>query len=193
MSEILPVPTLETARLTLAPPTPADEPAYRRHFVDREVAFGLSDAIPWPYPEHGVRDYLRDRILPNQGRDTWFWGLYRREAPGELIGAVQLWRAGKPENRGFWLGRRFWGQGYMSEAVVPVMDFAFGPAGFDALTFSNAAGNAASRRIKEKSGARLVRREPAGFVNPAYTESEVWELTRREWEEGAGRKRLTPM
>ena len=39
----------------------------------------------------------------------------------------------------------------------------------------------------------LYRREPAGFVNPAYTESEVWELTRREWKEGAGRKRLTSM
>ena len=177
----LPVPTFETDRLRLAPPSMDDEPAYRRHFVDPAVLRELSDAVPQPYPEHGVRDFLRERVLPRQGRGHWFWGIYRREAPDALIGAVQLWREGKPEHRGFWLGRRFWGRGYMSEAVVPVMDFAFGPAGFERLVFVNAAGNARSRRVKEKTGARLLRREPARFVDPAYTEREVWELTASEW------------
>ena len=188
MSEFLPIPTLETVRLRLAPPTMADEPAYARHFVDHEVIRHLSNSAPWPYPEHGVRDYLRDRVLPRQGRDRWFWGLFRREAPDEMIGAVELWRAGDPEHRGFWLGRRFWDRGYMSEATDAVTDFAFGPAGFETLVLSNAVGNLRSRRIKEKAGAQVLRREPAEFANPDYTESEIWELTRETWRDRRGER-----
>jgi hypothetical protein len=48
-------------------------------------------------------------------------------------------------------------------------------------TFVAATGNRRSRRVKEKTGARLVRVEPDRFVNLAYSEREVWELTKAEW------------
>lgn len=69
----------------------------------------------------------------------------------------------------------------MTEAVKPTIDYAFGELGFEKLTFDNALGNTASRRIKEKTGARLLRVEAAEFVDPAYTQREVWELTKEEW------------
>ena len=69
----------------------------------------------------------------------------------------------------------------MTEAVAPVMDYAFAELGFEKLVFANAVGNQRSRRVKEKTGARFVRTEPGTFVNPAYTEREIWELTREEW------------
>jgi hypothetical protein len=50
------------------------------------------------------------------------------------------------------------------------------------LVFANAAGNERSRRIKEKTGARQLRAEPAKFVNPLYTEREIWEITKDEME-----------
>jgi RimJ/RimL family protein N-acetyltransferase len=49
------------------------------------------------------------------------------------------------------------------------------------LVFANAVGNERSHRIKEKTGARLLRTEPAKFVNPLYTEREIWEITKDEW------------
>ncbi|WP_413583483.1 GNAT family N-acetyltransferase [Bdellovibrio sp. HCB288] len=97
------------------------------------------------------------------------------------MGAVHLWREGHPENRGFWLGKPFWGKGYMTEAVEPVMNYAFNELGFDKLVFANAVGNLKSRRIKEKTGARLISVSPANFVNPKYIEHEIWELTKKEW------------
>lgn len=109
------------------------------------------------------------------------WGIFLKEAPDELIGAVDLWREGKPEHRGFWLGRKYWGQGFMTEAVEPVMDYAFDELGFDVLIFANAVGNIGSRRIKEKTGARLLRVEPAKFVDPKFTEHEIWELRKEDW------------
>jgi RimJ/RimL family protein N-acetyltransferase len=86
-----------------------------------------------------------------------------------------------PENRGFWLGRRLWGRGLMSEAVQPVLGFAFGDLGFDRLVFTNAVGNERSRRIKENTGARLIDVRPAKFVDRSYSDHEIWELTKNEW------------
>lgn len=105
---------------------------------------------------------------------------------GEAIGNVDLFRDSLVENRGFWLARRFWGLGYMTEATDAVTDYAFDVLGFQRLVLSNAVGNVRSRRIKEKAGAVFLRTEPANFVDPGYAAREVWVLTREVWRGRAG-------
>jgi len=174
-------PQFQTDRLLLRSVQLTDAPAYTRHFVDYEVIRNLSAKVPWPYPDDGVVDFINSVILPTQGISRWDWGLFLKDAPNELIGGIALWRTPSPENRGFWLGRQHWGQGLMTEAVVPVMDFAFADLGFESLYFSNALGNQRSRRIKEKTGARLLRTEPAEFVDPKFTQHEIWQLDKPDW------------
>lgn len=180
MSDTPVIPTLFTERLVLRGITEADAEDYARYFVDYEVIRHLSAAVPWPFPEDGVRAFIRDQVLPVQGRNRWVWGLHLKETQ-ELIGAVDLWREGRPENRGFWLGRPFWGHGYMTEAVVRVTDFAFEDLGFDQLVLANAAGNRRSHAIKARTGATLVDVVPAKFVDPAYSHHEIWQLTKEQW------------
>lgn len=175
------LPLFETDRLILRGVTEADAPAYKKHFVDYDVISQLAATVPWPYPENGVQDFIQNQIMPKQGIDKWVWGIFLKENPDELIGAVDLWREGTPENRGFWLGRAFWGKGYMTEAVAPIMDYAFDDLGFEKLVFANAVGNQRSRRVKEKTGARLLYTAPQKFVSPEYTEHEVWELGKEAW------------
>jgi [ribosomal protein S5]-alanine N-acetyltransferase len=177
------LPVFTTERLILREVTEADVPAYEENFVDYEVISQLAAAVPWPYPEGGVLNFIRHHIIPRQGNDRWVWGILLKEQPSEIIGVVDLWRTGTPENRGFWLGRKYWGKGIMTEAVFPITDYAFDVLGFETLFFSNALGNEKSRRVKEKIGARLLRTEPAKFVNPSYTKREIWELTRDQWRE----------
>ena len=69
----------------------------------------------------------------------------------------------------------------MTEAANRVTEHAFTELGFEKLVFSNALGHGPSRRIKEKSVARLIGTEPAKFVDPQYTEQEIWELSKSEW------------
>ncbi len=175
------VPELVTNRLILRGPTAADIPSYERHFVDWEVVRHLSSGVPWPYPEGGIEDFMLTKIIPRQGQDRWFWGLFLKDRPDELIGGIELWREGRPEHRGFWLGHAFWGRGLMTEAATAVTDCAFDVLGFEILIFSNAQGNVRSRRVKEKTGARLLYTEPAGFHDPNYCEHEIWELTKEDW------------
>lgn len=173
--------TLKTDRLTLKPVSMEHANDYKKHFVNYNVIRTLSDQVPWPYPEDGVKNFIKDIILPVQGKTRWLWGLFLKENEKELIGAVDLWREGKPENRGFWLSEKYWGRGLMTEASSKVTDFAFENLGFEKLTFANACGNKASSRIKEKAGCRLVSVEKANFVDPSLTEHEIWELTKEEW------------
>ena len=65
------IPEFVTKRLLLRGVGLNDVPSYTRHFVDYEVIRNLAGAVPWPYPENGVRDFVADVILPNQGTDRW--------------------------------------------------------------------------------------------------------------------------
>lgn len=175
------IPTFETKRLILRGVLESDIPSYQKYFSDYEIIRHLSAYVPWPFPDDGVESFLNSFIFPEQGKTQWMWGIFEKSNPNSLIGCVHLWREGKPENRGFWLGKPFWGQGYMTEAVNPVMDYAFDSLGFDKLVFANALGNQRSRRVKEKTGSQLIRVEPAKFVDPNLSEHEIWELTKSNW------------
>jgi [ribosomal protein S5]-alanine N-acetyltransferase len=175
------IPTFETNRLILRETRLEDAPSYQKNFCDYEVIRHLAAACPWPYPPDGALNFIKEFIFPNQGKNRWFWSIFLKENLADMIGVVELWREGKPENRGFWLAKKHWGKGLMTEAVTPVMDYAFNELGFEKLIFSNARGNIGSRKVKEKTGATFVRFEPAKFVDSKYTEREVWELTKENW------------
>jgi ribosomal-protein-alanine N-acetyltransferase len=177
----MPIPTFYTPRLVLRELVESDAAAYERYFVDYNVVRTLASVVPWPYPKGGVLEFLRTRVLPNQGKDKWVWAITLKEKPDELIGVVDLWREANPDNRGFWLGHKYWGNGYMTEAVRPILDYAFNELGFEKLIFSNAVGNPRSGRVKEKTGAKFLRTVPDTFVDPTLTEKELYELRKEDW------------
>lgn len=173
--------TLLTPRLILEPLAMRHAESYERNFVDYEVIRHLSAAVPWPYPEGGVADYISTVIEPRQGEGHWHWALALRDAPEEVIGSVGLWRKGTPEHRGFWLARAHWGKGLMSEATHAVNDHAFDVLGFEELLLSNALGNERSRNVKARRGAELIGTREMTFVDPVYTQTETWRLTKAHW------------
>lgn len=120
--------------------------------------------------------------MPELGTERWLWVIFEKDKREDIIGCVDIWRDGKPENRGFWLTKEHWGKVYMTEAVKPVIDYSFDSLGFEKMVFANAVGNDRSRWIKEKTGAILIGVEPAKFVDPKYTEHELWELIKENWE-----------
>jgi ribosomal-protein-alanine N-acetyltransferase len=175
------VPTFKTNRLIVRELLESDLSAYKKHFINYEVIRHLGGHVPWPYPEHGVIDYAKSDIFPYQGIDKWVWAINLIESPNDLIGVIEFLRKPSPTNRGFWLAQPYWGNGYMTEAVAPITDYAFEVLGFEKLIFGNAVGNNRSARIKEKSGAQFVRREKASYVDPLLTERDIFELTRENW------------
>lgn len=182
------IPEFHTKRLFLRGICLADAESYERHFADYEVLRYLNKTIPWPYPKGGAKEYFQSDIFPKQGVSVWHWGIFLKEDQKECIGCVSLWRKGRPEHRGFWLGKKYWGKGLMTEAVHPVCSYAFNELGFEKLIFSNAVQNTASRRIKEKTGCRFIKTMPRQFVDPQCKEVEIWELTKEGWFQFCNRK-----
>ncbi|MGL4967118.1 MAG: GNAT family N-acetyltransferase [Inquilinus sp.] len=175
-----PIPVLETRRLILRPLDLADAPAVQRLFPHWEIVRHLNAHVPWPYPPDGALAHLRDDILPAMARGgAWHWSLRLKSAPGELIGCISL-VAGEADNRGFWLGLPWHGQGLMTEASDRVTDYWFDELGYPVLRVPKAVENAASRRISEKCGMRVIATVEKDYVSGRLT-SELWEITREEW------------
>ena len=96
-----------------------------------------------------------------------------------LIGGISLMTAA-PENRGFWLGLPWQGQGLMTEACEVATNYWFESLKFPVLRVSKAVANTASRRISEKQGMRLVAVEERDYVCGRLP-GETWEITADEW------------
>jgi RimJ/RimL family protein N-acetyltransferase len=174
------IPVLHTERLILRPLELADADAIQQQFPHWEVVRYLNAFVPWPYPADGALTYLRDNALPAMARgEEWHWSIRLKSAPGQLIGNISLMTE-QDNNRGFWLGPKWQGQGFMTEASAAVTEYWFTTLGRTVLRVPKAAPNIGSRKLSERTGMRLIRADTGRFVAGRFTR-EVWEITRDEW------------
>jgi len=174
------IPELYTPRLLLKPLELADAEQAQELFAHWEVVRYLSNIVPWPYPPDGTYRYYKDTVLPAiQRGDAWHWTLRLKSAPGRLIGSINLAR-GDNDNRGFWLGLPWQGQGLMTEASEVATDYWFNVLKFKVLRAPKATVNQASRRISEKNGMHIIATEEREYVAGKFL-AEIWEITTEEW------------
>jgi RimJ/RimL family protein N-acetyltransferase len=173
-------PPLETARLLLRPAELSDAERTQILFPQWEIVRHLANRVPWPYPPDGALTFFRDIALPAMERgEEWHWTLRLKNAPARMIGFISLLRTPQ-QNRGFWLGLPWHGQGLMTEACDAVTDYWFDVLHEPILRTQKAAANLASRRISEKQGMRLVSSYEGEYVSGRLP-GEVWEITAEEW------------
>ena len=173
-------PMLETPRLWLRPLELTDAGATQALFPQWEIVRYLANRVSWPYPPDGALLYYRDVALPAVERgDEWHWTLRQKTAPEEVIGAICLMKR-ETNNRGFWLGLPWQGQGLMTEACEAVTDYWFDALSFQVLRAPKAVPNQGSRRISEKQGMRVVTQIDMDLVEGRMP-CEVWEITSEEW------------
>nr|WP_315413190.1 GNAT family N-acetyltransferase [uncultured Pseudomonas sp.] len=181
-------PTLLTERLILRPLTLDDADGIQQQFAHWDVVRYLNALVPWPYPADGARTYLEQIALPAMARgEEWHWSIRLKAAPGQLIGNVSLMDE-HDNNRGFWLGPQWQGQGLMTEASAAVTDYWFGVLKRAVMRVPKAAPNLGSRRISERTGMRLIRTDHGEFVEGIFPR-DIWEMTREEWLESKSTQR----
>jgi RimJ/RimL family protein N-acetyltransferase len=177
-----PTPVLHTPRLVLRPVRTKDAPVIQRRFPKWEVVRWLDARVPWPYPADGAANFVAQCLAEMAHGEKSHWAIVPRTGPADLIGMINLWPddgSGRGQ-RGFWLDPEFHGKGLMTEAADRVTDYAFRKLGWPCLWLSNAQENLASRRIKEKQGARLVDLLIAQAVSGQVSQM-LWLLTREDW------------
>lgn len=173
--------TLQTRRLLLRPLELDDAPQAQALFPHWEIVRFLQKIVPWPYPSDGAYTWCREFALPAMARgEEWHWTLRLKSSPGSMIGCITLRTKDSNNNRGFWLGLPWQGQGLMTEACEAVTGYWFDVLNFPVLRAPKAVPNIASRRISEKTGMRMVAIEEADYVSGRFP-TEIWEITAEEW------------
>jgi RimJ/RimL family protein N-acetyltransferase len=165
--------------LLLRPIELADAAQVQRIFPQWKIVKYLAKVVPWPYPPDGALTYYRDVAIPAMQRDeAWHWTLRLKESPEQIIGSISLLKGNK--NRGFWIAPERQGRGLMTEACDAVTDFWFNVLKMPVLRVPKATINAASRRISEKQGMRVIATGEHDYVSGRYP-TETWEITAEEW------------
>jgi RimJ/RimL family protein N-acetyltransferase len=115
--------TIETERLTLAFPTPADAPdIFERYAQDEEVTRYLSWTTHKSLDE--THKFLQNMIDFRESGTSIIW-LIRDRATGQLLGAVGVRPAGPKAELGYCLAQDAWGHGYAVEAARAAINAAF--------------------------------------------------------------------
>jgi RimJ/RimL family protein N-acetyltransferase len=140
-------PTLQTERLVLRPLTPADAAPMTPLADDLDLA-RMTTSIPHPFSQDIAEGFIarmetadpaHELALAVTGRDGAFMG---------VIGVHP--KEGLAPELGYWIGRPFWGAGYMTEAVTAALAWAREDWGRRVLTSGHFADN-------EPSGAVLIK------------------------------------
>jgi 8-oxo-dGTP diphosphatase len=178
----------ETDRLLLRALARADLPRLAELIGDWEVARWLV-AVPYPYRLKDAEEfYKRMEVAAKNGAPEYFLMQCKNGGP---IGAIGVHPSREPQPQpgelviGYWLGKNYWKQGFMSEALRPAIDIAFSRADVAILTATTDPVNSASQNVLRKAGLCCVglfpRRDPA-----ARRGSQIamhWQMTRADYEQ----------
>jgi RimJ/RimL family protein N-acetyltransferase len=140
------IPVLETKRLALRAPRLEDAKTVAAIANDRRIAENTA-RIPHPYKTSDAESFIAGAA---KGGEAAFLIALRDKT---VIGAcgIVFQDEAMPE-LGYWLGVPFWGQGYATEALHAVIDYAFTDLPHEALQAGARVTNPASRRVLEKCG-----------------------------------------
>lgn len=156
---LLAQPELSTPRLLLRPFTAADAGSLQRLANDPAIADG-SLTLPHPYPPGLAERWIASHPDYWRQQSAVIFAISERKSR-QLLGSISLvLREERQRDRslwligslGYWLGREFWGRGYMSEAVTTLLAFAFEELGVDCIEAEHHRDNPASGRVLVKSG-----------------------------------------
>jgi RimJ/RimL family protein N-acetyltransferase len=145
---------IDTPRLRLRPVTEADIDDLLPEIDDFDVSSMLA-RVPFPYGREDALAYLE--LLRRKAGIEMALGIAR---DGRVIGGIGVAGIGRVNELGYWLGRRHWGAGLVTEAATAFLDHCFGPLGLDIVRSGVFIDNPRSLRVQEKLGFLRVGSHP---------------------------------
>jgi RimJ/RimL family protein N-acetyltransferase len=142
--------SIETARIALRPFTAADAPRVTALLESGTVA-RTTALIPHPYTLADAEGWIAmHRELARTG-DEYIFAIAKKPKE-EVIGSIGICK--KPDrfgHLGYWIGEKYWGKGFATEALQSVVAIGFEWLNAEFLTAVALESNRASCRVLEKS------------------------------------------
>jgi RimJ/RimL family protein N-acetyltransferase len=145
-------PTLHTQRLFLRSFRPEDAAAVQRLAGHPDIA-STTATIPHPYGD-GVAEAWIATHAGRFARDESAVLAITLASTGDLLGSIglEIRREHSRAELGYWIGKPYWSQGYVTEAGREVIRFAFDDLGLQRVFAIHFVRNPASGRVMEKIG-----------------------------------------
>lgn len=143
-----------TRRLILRPLRDGDAAAIYPLFNDWDVVRYLS-MPPWPYTLADAEAFVRHVTDPANTDAEITFAITLND---KLIGTIGVREKPRAEldrdapSIGYWLGQKYWGHGYMTEALRALVAHVFALSAVDAIHCGAFADNLGSLRVQEKVG-----------------------------------------
>jgi ribosomal-protein-alanine N-acetyltransferase len=189
-STSIPASILTTSRLLLRPMHPADAPSMSSSANSPKVAQYMSLQFPSPYTVEAAETWIAmNTPLPLQSNFV----ICEIDSPENVIGGIGLKLGADISSHtaevGFWVGERFWGRGYTTEALAGFTKWSFesfeGKDGqrLRRLWGGVCGGNDASARCFEKCGyAKEGVMKSHVEKNGEVRDMHLFGLTKTDWE-----------
>ncbi len=149
---------ISTQRLNLRAPMTSDAAAITKYISDRDVVWNLGRA-PYPYQLSDAEAWI-EGCAGDIAAGTRYPFVIETSKDG-VIGTVGL--NGHPDNIweiGYWVGKPWWGRGYVTEAAQATLDWATREKAITAFISGHYVDNPASGRVLTKLGF-----EPVGVID----------------------------
>lgn len=167
MTDLVPIPTLNTARLELRAPIGEDYPVYRDFFADAEASHFYGGPLDADRAWRVLATDLGHWALRGYGR----WSVVEK-ATGRMVGGCGLWwPEGYPRSELTWwiipAARRL---GYALEASRAAISFGYDRLGWDMVETHMNDDNIAARKLVEMLGGSMFMREtfPDGLARDIF-------------------------
>lgn len=148
---------MDTKRLILRPILESDADPLYPLINDPDVAANMH--IPHPYPDGMLLPWIkaaRESMAHDERREMTIL-LKSTGAPIGVCGIHRIDWEHMSGEIGYWLGKPFWGNGYMTEAVTGILEYGFNELDLDLYRMYARClmCNPASARVLEKSGMKF--------------------------------------
>lgn len=140
---------MESKRLLLRPFVMSDAEALYELAKDPDVGIHAG----WPvHTSVENSEEILEKILIKNGQ----FAIILKES-GNLIGAIALSSDPKRENEevkmlGYWIGKSYWGNGYVTEAAETLLEYGFDKQGYDLISVYHYGYNKRSEAVIKKLG-----------------------------------------
>ena len=129
-----------------------DKSELAKNLNNMNILNNLRDGLPYPYLEDDAEDFIRAMLSADKDK-TFAFAITLND---KVIGSIGVFRQENIHYRtaemGYYIGEKYWGNGYMTEAVKLACEFVFENTDIIRIFAEPFSHNIASCRVLEKAG-----------------------------------------
>ena len=143
---------IKTKKFTLRPYRKGDEESLRKNINDRNVTKYMSSRLPFPYKKKDAKWWIKNCLKQTRKKKPLAVN-FAIDIGGEVAGNIGIAYESERHRAeiGYWIGKKYWNKGIMTEALGLTTNFGFKKLGLKRVYATVFPENKASAHILEKN------------------------------------------